>query len=196
MLFLPWKSVAWLEPSSFKQYVFGFLRVFKSLFKFIYKLYLGYYKAQQMLFESQAKSGSLHENVEMLLKLSDLVSVDGSSWIKNWLGVSKLILKDICVHGNFYKYLSSDIFTILNIKKYNYKWNSEKKSRGFFDCLKRINSTLRWKFEPGLTLSIQTEQFVSWSICFCLGVKVLPRRGSDCLTPLKKRNSQPEFQYL
>lgn len=97
--------------------MFGFSRVFKSLFKFIYKLYLGYYKAQQMLLESQARSGSLHVKVEMLLKVSDHVSVDGSSWTKNWLGVRKLILKDICVHGNFYKYLSSDIFSILNNKK-------------------------------------------------------------------------------
>lgn len=46
----------------------------------------------------------LHVNVEMLLKLSDPVPVYGSSWTKNWLGLSKLIPKDICVHGNFYRY--------------------------------------------------------------------------------------------
>lgn len=85
-----------------------------------------------MLPESQARSGSLHVKVEMLLKLSDHVSVDGSSWTKNWLGVRKLILKDICVHGNFYKYLSSDIFSILNNKKIITKNGVVKKSPGCF----------------------------------------------------------------
>lgn len=88
-------------------------------------------------------SGCLHVNVEMLLKLSGHVPADVSSWIKNQLSVSKLILKGICVHGNFYKYLSSDIFTTLNIKIITENGIAKRSPRGFFDCLKRINSTSR-----------------------------------------------------
>lgn len=80
-----------------------------------------------MLLESQAKSGPLHVTVEMLLKLSDHVPVDGSPWIKNQLSVNKFILKDIC--GNFYRYLCSDIFTILHIKNITENGIGEKSPR-------------------------------------------------------------------
>lgn len=105
----------------------------------------------------------------MLLKLSGHVPADVSSWIKNQLSVSKLILKGICVHGNFYKYLSSDIFTTLNIKIITENGIAKRSPRGFFDCLKRINSTSRWKFESGLTLSVQTQQSVSLEYLFLSG---------------------------
>lgn len=44
----------------------------------------------------------------------------------------------------------------------------EKKS-SLFDCLKRINSTLRWRFESGLTFSIQNQQFLFLEYLFLSG---------------------------
>lgn len=132
-----------------------------------------------MLLKREAKGGCVHVDVEMLLKLSDHVPVDGLSWIKNQLTVSKLILKDTCVHGNFHRHLSSDIFTILNIKIITENGIGKTSPSFavfwfgflvfwafFFDCLKRIDLALRWKFESDPTLPVQPQWFVSLEYLF------------------------------